>query len=290
MQVYQWQCGRFSLNLAEPKIMGIVNLTPDSFSDGGTYSRNVQTALQHAEQLLKDGADILDIGGESTRPGSAAVSQEEEWARVQPLLAEVVKWGVPISLDTRHTSVMARALAQGWADIINDVAALSDEGAVDLLAQYPQTGICLMHMQGLPDNMQHNPRYQDVVGEVVRYLNERVAACTAASIARERIILDPGFGFGKTLPHNIALMQHLGDFFQMADLPLLIGVSRKSMIGELSGETDAAKRVHGSVAAALAAVARGAQVIRVHDVKATADALKVWQALGVFESAGEAVG
>ncbi len=290
MQVYQWQCGRFSLNLAEPKIMGIVNLTPDSFSDGGTYSRNVQTALQHAEQLLKDGADILDIGGESTRPGSAAVSQEEEWARVQPLLAEVVKWGVPISLDTRHTSVMARALAQGWADIINDVAALSDEGAVDLLAQYPQTGICLMHMQGLPDNMQHNPRYQDVVGEVVRYLNERVAACTAASIARERIILDPGFGFGKTLPHNIALMQHLGDFFQMADLPLLIGVSRKRMIGELSGETDAAKRVHGSVAAALAAVARGAQVIRVHDVKATADALKVWQALGVFESAGEAVG
>lgn len=290
MQVYQWQCGRFSLNLAEPKIMGIVNLTPDSFSDGGTYSRNVQTALQHAEQLLKDGADILDIGGESTRPGSAAVSQEEEWARVQPLLAEVVKWGVPISLDTRHTSVMARALAQGWADIINDVAALSDEGAVDLLAQYPQTGICLMHMQGLPDNMQHNPRYQDVVGEVVRYLNDRVAACTAASIARERIILDPGFGFGKTLPHNIALMQHLGDFFQMADLPLLIGVSRKRMIGELSGETDAAKRVHGSVAAALAAVARGAQVIRVHDVKATADALKVWQALGVFESAGEAVG
>ena len=290
MQVYQWQCGRFSLNLAEPKIMGIVNLTPDSFSDGGTYSRNVQTALQHAEQLLKDGADILDIGGESTRPGSAAVSQEEEWARVQPLLAEVVKWGVPISLDTRHTSVMARALAQGWADIINDVAALSDEGAVDLLAQYPQTGICLMHMQGLPDNMQHNPRYQDVVGEVVRYLNERVAVCTAAGIARERIILDPGFGFGKTLPHNIALMQHLADFFQTADLPLLIGVSRKRMIGELSGEADAAQRVHGSVAAALAAVARGAQVIRVHDVKATADALKVWQALGVFESAGEAVG
>ncbi len=290
MQVYQWQCGRFSLNLAEPKIMGIVNLTPDSFSDGGTYSRNVQTALQHAEQLLQEGADILDIGGESTRPGSAAVSQEEEWARVQPLLAEVVKWGVPVSLDTRHTGVMAQALQQGWADIINDVAALSDEGAVDLLAQHPQTGICLMHMQGLPDNMQHNPRYQDVVGEVVRYLNERVAVCTAAGIARERIILDPGFGFGKTLPHNIALMQHLADFFQTADLPLLIGVSRKRMIGELSGEADAAQRVHGSVAAALAAVARGAQVIRVHDVKATADALKVWQALGVFESAGEAVG
>ncbi|MDO5640359.1 MAG: dihydropteroate synthase [Neisseria sp.] len=281
MQVYQWQCGRFSLNLAEPKIMGIVNITPDSFSDGGTYSKSVQTALQHAEQLLREGADILDFGGESTRPGSAYVSPNEEWRRVAPMLAEAAKWNVPVSLDTRRTIVMARALEKGWADIINDVAALTDEGALQLLAGYPHTGICLMHMQGLPENMQENPRYSDVVGEVSGYLQNRVAACAAAGISRERIILDPGFGFGKTLLHNVVLMQHLGDLMREADLPLLVGVSRKRMIGELTGEADAAQRVHGSVAAALAAVARGAQVIRVHDVKATADAVRVWQKIGV---------
>lgn len=283
MQAYQWQCGRFVLDLAEPKIMGIVNITPDSFSDGGTYSKNIQTALQHAEQLLREGADMLDIGGESTRPGSAYVSPEEEWARVAPVLEELAKWQVPVSLDTRRTQVMQQALTQGWADVINDVAALTDEGAVELLARHPQTGICLMHMQGLPETMQQNPQYQDVAAEIVRYLQARVDACTTAGIARERITLDPGFGFGKTLQHNVILMQHLGDFLQAAGLPLLIGVSRKRMIGELTGEEDPAKRVHGSVAAALAAVARGAQVIRVHDVKATVDAVKVWQAIGVFE-------
>lgn len=283
MQAYQWQCGRFVLDLAEPKIMGIVNITPDSFSDGGTYSKNIQTALQHAEQLLREGADMLDIGGESTRPGSAYVSPEEEWARVAPVLEELMKWQVPVSLDTRRTQVMQQALEQGWADVINDVAALTDEGAVELLARHPQTGICLMHMQGLPETMQQNPQYQDVAAEIVRYLQARVDACTAAGIARERITLDPGFGFGKSLQHNVILMQHLGDFLQAAGLPLLIGVSRKRMIGELTGEEDPAKRVHGSVAAALAAVARGAQVIRVHDVKATVDAVKVWQSIGVFE-------
>lgn len=283
MQAYQWQCGRFVLDLAEPKIMGIVNITPDSFSDGGAYSKNIQTALQHAEQLLREGADMLDIGGESTRPGSAYVSPEEEWARVAPVLEELAKWQVPVSLDTRRTQVMQQALTQGWADVINDVAALTDEGAVELLARHPQTGICLMHMQGLPETMQQNPQYQDVAAEIVRYLQARVDACTTAGIARERITLDPGFGFGKTLQHNVILMQHLGDFLQAAGLPLLIGVSRKRMIGELTGEEDPAKRVHGSVAAALAAVARGAQVIRVHDVKATVDAVKVWQAIGVFE-------
>ncbi|WP_165007540.1 dihydropteroate synthase [Neisseria yangbaofengii] len=276
-----WQAGRFKINLAEPKIMGIVNLTPDSFSDGGTYSQNVRTALQHADRLLKDGADILDIGGESTRPGSDFVSPEEEWQRVQPVLAEIGKWNVPVSLDTRRASVMQQALAQGGVDIINDVAALTDEGAVDVLARYPGIGICLMHMQGLPENMQDNPQYQDVVGEVARYLNERVAACVQAGIAAERITLDPGFGFGKTLQHNIALMRHLPELMQAAGLPMLIGVSRKRMIGELTGENTPSERVHGSVAAALASVARGAQIIRVHDVKATADALKVWRALGV---------
>ncbi|HGI8348239.1 TPA: dihydropteroate synthase [Neisseria meningitidis] len=283
MARHGWQAGRFEIGLDKPKIMGIVNLTPDSFSDGGAYSQNAQTALAHAERLLKEGADILDIGGESTRLGADYVSPEEEWARVEPVLAEVVGWGVPISLDTRRTVVMEKALALGGIDIINDVAALTDEGAVELLACQADTGICLMHMQGLPENMQINPKYQDVVGEVARYLKTRSETCVAAGIAPQRITLDPGFGFGfgKNLQHNIALMRHLPELMAETGLPLLIGVSRKSTIGELTGETDAAARVHGSVAAALAAVARGAQIVRVHDVKATADALKVWEALGI---------
>ncbi|MCQ9325920.1 dihydropteroate synthase [Neisseria dentiae] len=284
-----WQSGRFNIDLSQPKIMGIVNLTPDSFSDGGAYSQNVRTALNHAERLLREGADILDIGGESTRPGADYVPPETEWARVAPVLKELASWNVPVSLDTRRTAVMRRALEQGGVDIINDVSALSDDGAVELLAQQPATGICLMHMQGLPATMQNNPQYQDVVVEVARYLNGRTAVCTAAGIARERIILDPGFCFGKNLQHNTALMRHLRSLMQQTGLPLLIGVSRKSMIGELTGEADAAARIHGSVAAALAAAARGAQILRVHDVKATADAVKVWQALGVFEDGEQAV-
>lgn len=276
-----WQAGRFEIGLDKPKIMGIVNLTPDSFSDGGVYSQNAQTALAHAEQLLKEGADILDIGGESTRPGADYVSPEEEWARVKPVLAEVAGWGVPVSLDTRRTVIMEKALALGGVDIINDIAALTDEGAVELLARQADTGICLMHMQGLTENMQINPKYQDVVGEVARYLKERAAECIAAGIAPQRITLDPGFGFGKNLQHNIALMRHLPELMAETGFPLLIGVSRKRMIGELTGEADVAERVHGSVAAALASVARGAQIVRVHDVKATADALKVWDALGI---------
>lgn len=282
MARHVWQAGRFEIGLDKPKIMGIVNLTPDSFSDGGAYSQNARTALAHAEQLLKEGADILDIGGESMRPGAADyVSPEEEWARVAPVLAEVAGWGVPISLDTRRTVIMEKALALGVVDIINDVAALTDKGAVELLARQADTGICLMHMQGLPENMQINPKYQDVVGEVARYLKARAAECIAAGIAPQRITLDPGFGFGKTLQHNIALMRHLPELMAETGFPLLIGVSRKRMVGELTGETDAAARVHGSVAAAVAAVARGAQIVRVHDVKATADALKVWEALGI---------
>lgn len=281
MARHVWQAGRFEIGLDKPKIMGIVNLTPDSFSDGGAYSQNAQTALVHAERLLKEGADILDIGGESTRPCADYVSSEEEWARVEPVLVEVAGWGVPVSLDTRRTVVMEKALALGGIDIINDVAALTDEGAVELLARQADTGICLMHMQGLPENMQINPKYQDVVGEVARYLKTRSEACVAAGIAPQRITLDPGFGFGKTLQHNIALMRHLPELMAETGFPLLIGVSRKRMIGELTGETDAAARVHGSVAAALASVARGAQIVRVHDVKATADALKAWEALGI---------
>ncbi|WP_301669911.1 MULTISPECIES: dihydropteroate synthase [Neisseria] len=276
-----WQAGRFEIGLDKPKIMGVVNLTPDSLPDGGAYSQNAQTALAHAERLLKEGADILDIGGESTRPGAGYVSPEEEWARVESVLAEVAGWGVPVSLDTRRTVIMEKALALGGIDIINDVAALTDEGAVELLACQADTGICLMHMQGVPENMQINPKYQDVVGEVARYLKARAAECIAAGIAPQRIVLDPGFGFGKTLQHNIALMRHLPELMAETGLPLLIGVSRKTMIGELTGEANAAERVHGSVAAALASVARGAQIVRVHDVKATADALKAWEALGI---------
>lgn len=281
MARHVWRAGRFEIGLDKPKIMGIVNLTPDSFSDGGAYSQNAQTALAHAERLLKEGADILDIGGESTRAGADFVPPEEEWARVEPVLAEAAGWGVPVSLDTRRTVVMEKALALGGIDIINDVAALTDEGAVELLARQADTGICLMHMRGLPETMQDNPKYQDVVGEVARYLKTRSETCVAAGIAPQRITLDPGFGFGKNLQHNIALMRHLPELMAETGLPLLIGVSRKRMIGELTGEADAAARVHGSVAAALASVARGAQIVRVHDVKATADALKVWEALGV---------
>lgn len=280
MERITWQCGRFQLDLSAPKVMGIVNATPDSFSDGGVYSQTVRSALLYAEKLLQAGADILDVGGESTRPGSDYVPPEEEWRRVAPVLAELAQWRVPLSLDTRRTEVMRWALDAGYPDIINDVAALSDEGAVALLAAHENIGICLMHMQGLPENMQENPQYGDVVREVVHYLNERVAVCKQAGIAQERLILDPGFGFGKTLPHNIALMQGLADVLQQCGLPLLIGVSRKRMIGELSVSNIASERVGGSVAAALAAVARGAQVVRVHDVRETVEAVRVWQALG----------
>ena len=274
-----WQAGRFRIDLSAPKIMGIVNLTPDSFSDGGTYSRSARTALAHAERLLAEGAHILDIGGESTRPGAAHVSPEEEWVRLQPVVEEIAKWNVPLSVDTRRSTIMQRLLGDGLSDIINDISALEDNGAIELLAAYPSTGICLMHMQGLPETMQNNPQYQDVVAEVAGYLKARAQACRAAGIRSERIVLDPGIGFGKNLQHNIQLMRHLPDLQAQTGLPLLIGVSRKRIIGGITGETDPAQRIHGSVAAALYAAERGAAILRVHDVKATADALKVWQAL-----------
>ena len=274
-----WQAGRFRIDLSAPKIMGIVNLTPDSFSDGGTYSRSARTALAHAERLLAEGAHILDIGGESTRPGAAHVSPEEEWARLQPVVEEIAKWNIPLSVDTRRSTIMQRLLGDGLADIIKDISALADGDAIELLAAHPDTGICLMHMQGLPETMQNNPQYQDVVSEVAGYLKTRAQACQAAGIRSERIVLDPGIGFGKNLQHNIQLMRHLPDLKTQTGLPLLVGVSRKRMIGEITGEAEPAQRIHGSVAAALYAAERGAAILRVHDVKATADALKVWQAL-----------
>ena len=275
-----WQCGRFQIDLAQPKIMGIVNLTPDSFSDGGSYSTSLTLALKHAEQLLKDGADILDIGGESSRPGSDFVSPQDEWKRIEPVLRELVTWNVPLTVDTRRTWVMRQLLEQQLADGINDIQALEDTGAVDLLAQQQNIGVCLMHMQGQPENMQHNPEYQDVVTEVGQYLQQRVSVCNQAGIERSRLTIDPGFGFGKSLQHNIALMQHFADWHAAAGCPVLIGVSRKTMIGLLTDETEPRQRVAGSVVAAVAAVARGAAIIRVHDVRETRQGLQVWAALG----------
>lgn len=282
MTQYIWEAGRFQIDLSKPKVMGIINLTPDSFSDGGKYSKSVADALAHAEKLLSEGAHILDIGGESTRPGSGYISPEDEWSRVEPVLEKLASWNVPLSLDTRRAEIMRKTLAAGYADIINDVQALEDQGSADVLAQYPRIGICLMHMQGMPETMQDDPRYQDVVAEVTDYLKARVAACVQAGINESRIVLDPGFGFGKTLKHNLLLMQHLDKLAESVGLPLLAGVSRKRMIGDLTGEQKPDRRIYGSVAAALAAVSRGARIIRVHDVKATVDALNVWRELGVF--------
>ena len=280
----QWQCGRFSIDCNSPKIMGIVNLTPDSFSDGGVYSHSVKAALQHAEQLVKDGADILDIGGESTRPNALPLSSDEEWQRVSEVLQEIATWQVPISLDTRHTSVMKKALENNAVDIINDVAALTDDGAVALLSQYSKIGICLMHMQGLPENMQHNPQYHSVCDEVKSFLQQRINACVAAGISKNRLLLDPGIGFGKTVEHNLALLANPQQWLP-ENLPYLIGVSRKSVLGAIIAETDPQKREVASVAAAVESVRRGANVVRVHHVKATRDALLVMKAYQDFQAA-----
>ena len=278
----RWQCGRFDLNLDRPKVMGIVNVTPDSFSDGGQYSSNLDSVLSHAQQLLNEGADILDVGGESTRPGSDYVSPEAEWERVAPVIEALYQWNVPLTLDTRRTHVMELALQNGWVDAINDVAALSDEGAVAALAQHPNIGVCLMHMQGIPESMQHNPEYSDVTTEVVQYLQSRVDECLQAGIAPECLLLDPGFGFGKTLQHNIDLMRDLKPWMDQSAYPVLIGVSRKTMLGQITGIDIPEERVVASVTAAIASIARGAHIVRVHDVKETVQAVKIWQELGVW--------
>lgn len=270
-------CGSFRLALDRPLVMGIVNVTPDSFSDGGRFDRPV-TALIHAEQLLAQGADILDIGGESTRPNAPAVSVDEELQRVLPVLRQLRALGVPLSLDTRRTAVMRAALEEGLVDLINDVSALEDDGALPLVAA-ANVGICLMHKQGNPDTMQQRPVYRDVVHEVGDYLARRVALCQEHGVARERLLADPGFGFGKTLEHNLALLRQLPQLADMAGVPLLIGISRKSMLGQITGETMPAQRLGASVAAALLAAQGGAAIVRVHDVQATRQALQVWQAL-----------
>jgi dihydropteroate synthase len=268
------RCGKFTLELSRPLIMGVVNVTPDSFSDGGQFL-DAQRAVAHARRLIGEGADILDIGGESTRPGAAPVTLEEERRRVLPVLEALADCGVPVSVDTRKPQLMRDAVVAGAA-MVNDVAALASPGALEAVAKAP-VAVCLMHMQGEPGTMQANPSYRDVVAEVREYLAGRVAAAESAGIARERIVVDPGFGFGKTLEHNLALLAGLREL-RLPKVALLAGLSRKAMLGKLTGR-EPHERVHASVAAALAAVQNGAHIVRVHDVAATRDALAVWQAV-----------
>ena len=269
-----WSAGRYTLDLQRPLVMGIVNVTPDSFSDGGQHA-DPQSAIRHAQDLVKAGADILDVGGESTRPGSLRLSQEEEWARIGPVLKETVRWGVPISVDTYQPQTMRLALDLG-VDIINDIHALRRPQAETIVAA-SAAGVCLMHMQGEPGNMQQSPHYDDVVDEVRDFLVQRADSLLSLGVAKERITLDPGFGFGKTLEHNLDLARGL-PVLVAEDYPVLVGVSRKSMVGGVLGRS-VQDRLPGSLAAALACVANGARIVRVHDVGATVDAIKVWSAL-----------
>lgn len=252
--------------------MGIVNVTPDSFSDGGKYATARQAAA-HAQQLVAEGADILDIGGESTRPGAAPVSLKEELRRVIPVIEHLAALGlgVPLSVDTYKPEVMRAALAAG-ADMINDICALQEPGALEIVAA-SRAGVCLMHMQGRPQTMQLDPHYGDVVTEVNAFLQQRLAAAVAAGIARERVVLDPGFGFGKKTGHNLQLLRCLDQTLALGR-PLLIGLSRKSVLGQISGG-DVQVRLHASIAASVIASMKGAAIVRVHDVKATLDALKI---------------
>jgi dihydropteroate synthase len=264
-------CGRYQLDLSCPRIMGIVNVTPDSFSDGGQYS-STEKAVAHALQLVDEGADILDIGGESTRPGATPVSLQDELARVLPVIEQLAqRTTVPLSIDTYKPEVMRAAIAAG-ADIVNDVRALQEPGALQIVAG-SRAGVCLMHMQGTPQTMQQDPHYADVVAEVNAFLATRLAAAEAAGIARERVVLDPGFGFGKKTQHNLQLLQEIGKTLAIGR-PLLVGLSRKSVLGQITGG-DVDARLHASLAASVISVMKGARIVRVHDVKATADALKV---------------
>jgi dihydropteroate synthase len=264
-----------TLSLATPVIMGILNVTPDSFSDGGQFL-HPDIALQRALQLLDDGAKIIDIGGESTRPGAPEVSLKDELARVIPAIKAIrEKSDCVISIDTSKAQVMQQAILAG-ADIVNDVRALQEPGALEVVAQFPDVAVCLMHMQGQPRSMQAAPHYTDLIQQVNQFFSQRIAACKTAGIKQTQLILDPGFGFGKTLSHNYQLLTQFNDFNQFG-LPLLAGLSRKSMIGNLLNR-ETSERLAGSLAGALIAAQNGAHIIRVHDVKETADVLDVLQA------------
>ena len=272
-----WQTSRFRIDLTRPQVMGIVNVTPDSFSDGGRFA-HADAARAHCELLVTQGADILDIGGESTRPGARLPDTAEQLARVLPVLRHAVTLGVPVSIDTADAAVMRAALDLG-VDILNDVRALQAPGALEVAASHPTAGVCLMHMLGEPGSMQVAPYYEDddVVSAVVRFLAIRRDAAMSAGIARERIALDPGIGFGKTPEHNLALARGQQRLLAL-ECPLLLGWSRKSTLGQITGRP-VGERTAASVAAALAAVQQGAAIVRVHDVAETVDALKTWRAL-----------
>jgi dihydropteroate synthase len=262
--------------LDRPRIMGIINLTPDSFSDGGRLA-DVDAAVAFGLKLAEEGADILDVGGESTRPGAEPVTEEEELKRVLPVIERLVReCPLPVSVDTCKVAVMRKAVAVG-AGMINDICALRAEGALDAAADLG-VPVCLMHMQGEPRSMQEAPDYDDVVGEVRRFLADRVFACEMAGIDKKKILIDPGFGFGKTLEHNLALLARLDQFAEIG-VPVLAGLSRKSMIGAITGREKPDQRLHGSLAAALIAAQRGARILRVHDVAATRDAVAVLEAV-----------
>jgi len=270
----EWQTTRFAIALDRPKVMGIVNVTPDSFSDGGRFV-STRSALQHCEQLIRDGADILDIGGESTRPGIAPVPLEEERARVLPVVREAVRFGLPVSVDTYKPEVMRDVLDLG-ADIVNDVWALRQPGAVDVVAAHPSCGICLMHMHGEPQTMQRSPMPGDALPQVRDFLCERSDELRARGVSVSRIAWDPGIGFGKSVEQNFALLARQRELLHEG-YPLLAGWSRKSSLGAVTGAA-VHERVTPSVAAALLAVDRGAAIVRVHDVRETVMALKVWSA------------
>lgn len=266
-------CAGRALTLDRPLVCGIVNVTPDSFSDGGV-NFDAEAAIRHGLALVEQGADLLDIGGESTRPGAQAVSESEELRRVIPVIEALARQTtVPLSIDTSKPAVM-RAAVRAGAGLINDIHALRQDGALDAAAEL-EVPICLMHMQGEPRSMQAEPHYDEVVGDIKRFLAERIFGCELAGIPRKRLLIDPGFGFGKTLEHNLALLRELQQFAALG-APLLVGLSRKSFLGQLCGRSSPAERVHASVAAALIAAQRGASIVRVHDVAATMDALRVW--------------
>ena len=272
----QLDCAGRILRLDRTRVMGIVNVTPDSFSDGGTHF-DADAAVAHGLRLAEEGADLLDIGGESTRPGAAEVSLEEELRRVVPVVERLAReTALPISVDTSKPEVM-QAAVQAGAGLVNDVSALRREGALDMAASLG-VPVVLMHMQGEPRSMQDAPDYEDVVGEVHRFLAERIFAAEMAGISRKQIVADPGFGFGKTTQHNLQLLARLERFLELG-VPVLAGLSRKRSIGELTGRDQPQERVFGSVAAHLVAAQRGARIVRVHDVAATVDALRVWEAV-----------
>ena len=269
-------CAGKRLLLERPLIMGVLNVTPDSFSDGGLYS-TPDKALRRARALVAEGADIIDIGGESTRPGAPPVEAQEELDRVLPVVEQVAReLPVPVSIDTSKPEVMQAALRAG-AGMINDIRALQTPGVLTIAAD-SQAAVCLMHMQGTPATMQVAPHYEDVVAEVKAFLTERIQACAAAGIRRDRILIDPGFGFGKTLEHNLLLLKRLGEFRELGAV-LLVGLSRKATIGRLLGDVPPGERLYGSLAAAVIAAWQGAHILRVHDVRETAQALQICAAV-----------